>query len=76
MLYYLKLFGLAMFLLVVTSVTVGCTSKNFYDDAELYNRAAAMYCPESGVRTFMLGNRDVMFIVCKDGTRFTLNSGI
>ncbi len=55
----------------------GCSSTDsFYEDAELYNRAAGMYCPESEVRTFMKGRNNILFIVCKDGTRFTINGGL
>lgn len=67
-------------LTILIAVSISACSSNpsrqFFDDAELYNRAAAMYCPEVGVRTFMQGNRNILFIVCKDGTRFTINGGI
>ncbi len=66
--------------LVLSSLILsGCASnphQQFFDEAELYNRAAAMYCDETGVRTYMQGNRGILFIVCKDGSRFTINGGI
>jgi hypothetical protein len=66
-------------ILVVALLMSACSSnpnQQFFDEAELFNRASAMYCDDKGVRTYMQGNRGILFIVCKDGTRFTINGGI
>lgn len=65
-----------LILLLIALLSACSTTDSFYEDAELYNRAAGMYCPEAGVRTFMKGSRDILFIICKDGTRFTINGGL
>ena len=67
--------------LIALAALTGCASTGgskgaFYDEAEQFNRAAAMYCPEDGVRTYMSGKNGVLFIVCKDGSRYTVNGGL
>lgn len=63
-------------ILILSLVSACSSTSSFMEDAEKYNRAAAMYCPESGVRTYMAGSRDLLFVVCKDGSRFTVRGGL